>query len=415
MRRTFSIVSLGCFRNRYDSEVIATRFIRKGFVFQKKIDTPHTLIINTCGFIKEAKQESIAAIEEAVRLKKRGKIKNLIVRGCLVVRYRDTLKKFFPQVDRWENLVGIPSCLRQKRFDPRHLDFLKISEGCSNNCSYCAIPLIKGPHRSRDVEDILKEVEFLDRRGVKELNIVGQDITSWGKDFNPSKDLVYLLIRILKKSKNIRWIRLLYTHPKHLSSSLIDLIAHEERLCKYIDLPIQHISDRILKLMNRGVTKREIILLINKIRKKIPQIFLRTSIIVGFPSETEEEFKELMDFVARVKFERLGAFLYSREENTPAYSFTGHLHYKRKLRRYRLLMELQREISLEVNRKFLGKRVEVLVDEETQDTYLARTQFSCYEIDGVVYIGKSKDKRIRVGDFYHSKIIDAYEYDLVGE
>ncbi len=409
---TFTIISLGCFRNTYDSEILAYDFIKRGYKLKKESDDVDILIINTCGFIKEAKEESIEAIRYALKLKRIGKVRKVYVRGCLVERYRDQLERYFPDVDLWEGVL--PFSMRfvlRKILVPSHISFLKICEGCSNNCSFCAIPLIKGPLKSKPPESIIEEVKYLDRKGIKELNIIGQDITSWGKDLNPAKDLTFLLRSILKNTK-IPWIRLIYTHPRHFSDSLIDIIASEDRICKYIDLPIQHINDRILKLMGRYLSKKEIIELIRKIRRKIPQVVIRTSLIVGFPSETDREFKELLEFVKEMRFERLGVFIYSREEGTPAYRFKPQVHHKIKEKRFREIMTLQKDISYKINQRFLGKTMKVLVDDREKDVFVARTEFDCYEVDGIVYI---KRKKLKVGDFYKVKIVDAYEYDLIGE
>ena len=420
-RRSFSIISLGCFRNTYDSEIVAKRYVDKGYMLKEKAEKVDLLIINTCGFIKEAKEESIEAIEAAIDWKRKNKVGEILVKGCLVERYRDKLERYFPEVDKWEGVEDFPKkFVEREKLTPFYIDFLKICEGCANKCSYCAIPQIKGTLKSRPVEEIIKEAKELDKKGVKELNIIGQDITSWGKDlpFNyekspfKGKDLVYLLKKILKETKNIPWIRLLYTHPKNFSDSLLDLIANEERICKYVDLPIQHINNRILKYMNRQTTKEEIISLIEKIRKKVPEVCIRTSIIVGFPGETEDEFKELVKFITEVKFERLGAFIYSPEENTPAYNLKGRVHYKTKKRRYDELMRIQREISHQVNKKFLDKKLAVLVEEETDGFFIGRTEFSAYQIDGEVFL---KRKNLKIGDFYEAKIIEALEYDLIGE
>jgi ribosomal protein S12 methylthiotransferase len=410
-KRTFSIISLGCFRNTYDSEVIVKRFLDRGFNFKKDFKNCHTLIINTCGFIDKAKEESIEAIKEAIDLKKRGKIKELFVFGCLVERYYEKLKKFFPEVDKWQGVEKFNSFYTpREKILPPHIDFLKICEGCINRCSFCAIPLIKGDLKSKPKEEIIKEVRELDEKGIKELNIIGQDITSWGKDLGKKFTLTNLLKDILKEIKNIKWIRLIYTHPRHFSNSLIDLIANEERICKYIDLPIQHINDRILKLMNRKITKKEIISLIEKIRRKIPQVVLRTSVIVGFPTETEKEFKELLRFLEEVKFERLGCFIYSREEGTPAYNLEQ-VHPSTKKRRFSELMSLQKEIASRINKRFLGKEIEVLVEEKEADCYIGRTQFDAYEVDGIVFL---KKRGLKLGEFYQTKIIDVYDYDLLG-
>ncbi|MCM8824516.1 MAG: MiaB/RimO family radical SAM methylthiotransferase, partial [Candidatus Omnitrophica bacterium] len=292
-----------------------------------------------------------------------------------------------------------------------HITFIKVCEGCINNCSYCAIPIIKGPLVSRRIGSIIEEAKLLDRRGVKELNIIGQDVTSWGKDLYKDKDITYLLKNIIKNTKNIRWIRLLYTHPKNFTNSLIDIIAEEDRLCKYVDLPIQHINDRILKMMNRMITKKEIIELIKKIRKKIKKVVIRTTIIVGFPTETEEEFKELLDFIKDIRFERLGVFMYSREERTSAYKLKPLVPDKIKRDRYKEVMSLQQKISEEFNRSLIGRNLEVLIDSQRNNTFIGRSQYSAYEIDGVVFI---RDGNCRLGNFYEVKIVDASHYDLVG-
>ncbi len=412
MEKKISIVSLGCFRNIYDSGVIIERFRKKGYSFVEKADKVDVLIINTCGFIKKAKEESLEWIRKAISFKKRGKAKRIIVIGCLVERYKRELERFFPLVDEWKGVEKFPSSNFPLRILPFHIGFLKISEGCNNNCSYCAIPLIKGKLVSKDIDSIVKEARIMDKEGTKELNIIAQDVTSWGKDMYKNINLSFLLKKILKKTKNIRWFRIIYTHPRHFSDNLIDLIANEERMCKYVDLPIQHINDRILKMMNRHTTKDEIIELIKKIRKRNKNIAIRTSVIVGFPTETEKEFKELLNFIKDIKFERLGAFVYSREEGTIAYNFKPHIHYKIKERRYKEIMSLQREISYDYNKTFLNKKIDVLIDEKENDTFVGRTQFSTYDIDGVVYV---KKRNVRLGKFYKLNIIRALEYDLVGQ
>lgn len=371
-----------------------------------------TLLINTCGFIDKAKEESIEFIRQAVRLKKEGKVRHLFVFGCLVERYHDKLKESFPEVDKWWGTENFPlNATRQKKITPKHLDFIKICEGCLNKCTYCTIPRIKGNLRSRPKAEIINEVKFLDKKGVKELNIIGQDITSWAKDLKTNDDLSCLLKSILKNAKNISWIRLLYAHPRHIDDKLIDLIAHEERICKYIDLPIQHINDRILKLMNRGVTKKQISALIKKIRKNIKGCVIRTSVMAGFPTESAREFKELLRFLKETKFERLGAFAYSREENTPAFSLEPQVHSRVKSSRFNEIMSLQQAISSDANKQFINKELDVLIEEKDNEVFIGRTQFDAYEVDGVVFI---KKEGLKTGNFYKTKIVDSYGYDLVG-
>jgi ribosomal protein S12 methylthiotransferase len=387
--------------------------LAKGYKLEEKSDKTDSLLINTCGFIQKAKEESIETIRQAVELKNKGKIKNLIVAGCLVKRYLKELKDFFPQVDQWQGVVDI----NQKsglglNLMPRHIGLLKICEGCLNHCTYCAIPLIKGPLKSLSEKDIISQVKQLDKQGVKEVSIIGQDITAWGKDLGGGKNLAGLLKKILKNTKNIKWFRLIYTHPKHVSDELLDLIAKEPRICKYIDLPIQHINSRILKLMNRGVSKQQIDDLIKKIRAKIPNCVIRTSLIVGFPSETQAEFKELLEFIKKIKFSRLGVFAYSREEGTPSYDFSGQIPEKIKASRLKIIMSQQKKISKKINQEMVGRELEVLVDELDGNTSLARSQYDAHEVDGIIFLPK---KGFKPGNFYNVKIIDNLEYDLIAE
>ncbi|MBM3252421.1 MAG: 30S ribosomal protein S12 methylthiotransferase RimO, partial [Candidatus Omnitrophica bacterium] len=403
-------------RNLVDSEVILGNLKRKGY---KITDIPEAdiAIVNTCSFIKEAKEESIETILELADLKKQGKIRKLIVSGCLPQRYVKELIPDLAEVDAFTGRLSLNNfSIHRFSLLPKHFAYVKICEGCNNNCSYCIIPKIKGQFISRPIEEILKEVKLLDKKLVKEINIIGQDITSYGVDIYTESSLAELIKQLLKNTKNIKWFRLLYTYPAHIEDELMELIAKEKRICKYIDLPIQHINDRILKLMNRKTSKKEIISLINKLRKKISGIAIRTSLIVGFPSETEEEFKELLDFIQEVKFERLGVFMYSQEEGTSAYSFKEQIPEKTKRQRLDIIMSKQQEIAAQINSKYLGKELEVLIDEPAENSkdnlFLGRTQADAPEVDGMVYV-HSKNK-INPGDFVKVKITDTYEYDLVG-
>ncbi|MFH1771717.1 MAG: MiaB/RimO family radical SAM methylthiotransferase [Candidatus Omnitrophota bacterium] len=412
-KKTFSVLSLGCFRNTYDSEVAARRLVDQGYAFKEDCSNCDTLVINTCGFISQAKEESLEVIQSAVDLKKKGKIRKLVVFGCLIQRYKEHLVKEFPEVDQWLGVEKFNSKNnRRLKITPSHIDFLKVCEGCIHNCSYCAIPLIKGPLKSRGIKDIINEVEYLDSTGIKELNLIGQDITSWGRDIGYKDGISVLLEKILKKVKKIQWIRLIYTHPRNVSDRLISIIASDRRVCKYIDLPIQHISDKILKLMKRRFSRKQTEALIEKIRKNIPGCVIRTSVITGFPAESEEEFKELYHFLKLTKFERLGAFTYSKEEETKAAKLIPQVHYKTKIRRYKKIMELQQDISREVNRRFLSKEIDVLVEEKSGGFYIGRTQYDAYEVDGVVFVG---GENLRIGEIYPARIIDSHEYDLTAE
>ncbi len=417
MGKTFSIVNLGCFRNRYDSETVAERLAGKNDtqLLPEEISKENkcdTLIINTCGFIDPAKAESAEAIEEAIALKKEKKVGEVYVFGCLVQRFEPQLKKHFAEVDRWWGVEEFSKKYKKRLTQRGPVDFLKICEGCLNCCSYCAIPIIKGPLKSRPALEVIKEVKGLDRAGVKELNIIGQDITSWGKDLKTKKNLAGLLKAILKVTKNIKWFRLIYTHPRHLSDDLINLAAGEGRICNYIDLPIQHINKKILKLMNRKTTPGQIVSLIKKIREKIPDCAIRTSVIVGFPGEGEAEFNQLLAFIKEIKFEKLGVFVYSREKGTEAFKFSGQVHHMVKKKRMRRIMEAQQKIVSQNLKKFVGKKMDVLVLEKNGDFYLGRTEYDAPEVDGVVFI---KRKNLRIGRFYKLKIIDSLEYDLVAK
>lgn len=411
------IVSLGCPRNLVDSEVILNNLKKKGFSIVDILKAD-IAIVNTCSFIKEAKEESIDTILELTELKKQGKISKLIVAGCLPQRYRKELLPHLKEIDAFMGRLSLEH-LPADRYSlvPEHFVYLKICEGCDNNCSYCVIPKIKGKFKSRTIEAIIKEVEILDKKKTKELNIIGQDITAYGKDIYGEPSLAKLLREILKHTKNVKWIRLLYTYPLHIDDELIELIRDEKRICKYIDLPIQHINNRILKLMNRRIDSKQIISLIDKLRKNIPDISIRSSLIVGFPSETEEEFKELLDFVKKIKFERLGVFIYSREEDTAAFNFKQQIPEAVKKKRLDIIMSAQRDIAKEINSKFLGRSLEVLIDEKDKESkenlYLGRTQQDTPEVDGLVYVHSKK--KLNPGDFVKVKITDTYEYDLVGE
>ncbi|MDD5006160.1 MAG: MiaB/RimO family radical SAM methylthiotransferase [Candidatus Omnitrophica bacterium] len=416
MSLRIGIVSLGCPRNLVDSESIVSRLKEKNFQITE-LEKADVVIVNTCAFIQEAKEESIDTILGLIELKKKGLVKKIIVHGCLVERYKDELVKHLGDIDAFVGRLELNGRFIVKHsLTPQHFAYVKISEGCGNLCSYCVIPKIKGKLHSRTRESIIEQVKLLDKNNTKEINLVGQDITLYGVDCCSKPQLAELIKDILKNTHNIRWIRLLYLNPGRISDELIDLIAKEERICKYIDIPIQHINNRILKLMNRNTTKSQIMSLIKKIRKRIDNVYLRTSIIAGFPTETEKEFQELINFLKEVKFERLGAFVYSREEDTKAYSFKNQIHSRTKRARFGRIMSVQREIASKLNESLLGKVKEVMIDEKDEaekDLYLARLEQDAPEVDGTVYL-KSKTKLLP-GEFRKVKIIDTLEYDLVGE
>jgi len=436
------IISLGCPRNMVDSELMLGRLNLNGYTITEELDGADVGIINTCGFIEDAKREAIDIILQAAGMKRQGDLKKIIVTGCLGQRYAKDLRKDIPEIDA---ILGIDSynhiedavssVLRDKPFyrpgrknvlythkDPRllitpsHYAYIKIAEGCRNRCSYCAIYKIRGPFRSREMRSVINEVNRLtQKRHLSELNIIAQDTTSYGID-RYGKLRLPLILKKIARARRARWIRILYTHPKHFSDELIHTIADEPSICKYIDLPIQHISDRILRRMNRKIDRKSIEGLIKKIRKNIPDVALRTSIIVGFPGETEGEFKELMHFIKDTKLERLGGFIYSKEEDTPAYRFRPQISEEIKKRRLDRLMSLQQQIAGEVNAGFMDKEVDVLIDEidtKCEGRYIGRTQYDAPEVDGQVYV--ESGRRLRPGHFVRVKISDTLEYDLVGK
>jgi len=412
MREKIAILSLGCPRNLVDSENILGRLHLKGHPIVD-IHEADIGIVNTCAFIEDAKRESIDAILDLIELKREKKLKKILVYGCLAQRYKDNLRKKLPQVDAFVGCVSLNHEVKRFPITPRHFVYLKICEGCINNCSFCVIPKIKGRFTSLDIDTILKKVDVFNKDKISEMNIIGQDITGYGIDLFGEPKLDELLTKIIKRAENIGWLRLLYLNPARITDNLLALIKNEPRVCKYIDLPIQHINDRILKLMGRQITKKDTLTLIEKVRKTVPGVALRTSIITGFPSETEKEFKELLKFIEEVKFERLGAFIYSREEGTGAYNFKRQLPKSVKLERLNKVMSLQQKISEEVNKKLLGRIMDVLIDEEEGVSYLGRSQYDAPEVDGLVYVN-SKNK-LNIGDFVKVKITDTLEYDLVGE
>lgn len=410
------IVSLGCPRNLVDSESILSLLKEKNITVTE-LDRADIAIVNTCAFIKEAKQESIETILNLITLKKRGFIRKVIVYGCLAQRYKDDILRNIEGIDALVGRLNLNGKFATKfSLTPKHFAYVKISEGCANLCSYCVIPGIKGRLQSKSLESIIEQIKFLDKNNTREISLVGQDITQYGVDSCGRSMLTDLIKDILRRTHNIRWVRLLYLHPAHIDDALIDLIAKEKRICKYVDFPIQHINDRILKLMNRGISRKQIVSLIKKIREKIKGVYIRTSIITGFPSESEAEFDELLDFLREVKFERLGAFIYSREENTKAFSFKDQIHYRTKKSRFNKVMSVQREIATKLNESLLGTRREVLIDgkdEDEPDLYLARLEQDAPEVDGVVYV-RSK-RKLFPGEFHKVNIIDTLEYDLVGQ
>jgi ribosomal protein S12 methylthiotransferase len=412
MKQKLGILTLGCPRNLVDAESLAGRLNFKGYSIVNDIAQAQVVLVNTCAFIEEARRESVDAILDLIELKKQGKLKKIIVYGCLSQRYKD-LKTQLPEVDAFVGSLGLNHESKRFALTPKHYAYLKICEGCINNCSYCIIPEIKGQLTSLDERAIIQKVKRFNQEKIAELNIIGQDITGYGMDRGGKGQLTGILSKIISNAPDIGWIRLLYLNPQRITSELLELISAHEQVCKYIDLPIQHINNRILKLMNRKITKEEIISLIRKIRKMIPGVYLRTSLIVGFPSETDQEFYELLEFIKEVKFERLGVFIYSREEDTPAYNFKGQIAKRLKQERFDRIMSAQQQIASALNSKFLGKTIPVLIEEQQDGAYVGRSQGDAPEVDGVVYVNTSRE--LKSGEFVQVKITDTLEYDLVGE
>ena len=437
------MASLGCSKNLVDSEHILGELHRKGYTIAPDIHGVDIAIINTCAFIKDATEESIEAILEAVELKQAGDIKVLIVAGCLPQRYwSENLSDEIQEVDAFVGVgqyhliadvvekalkglsahaVGIhpgghrDSGLGRFVLTPDHYAYIKISEGCDNHCSYCVIPHLRGPYRSRRIKSVVDEVQQLSReRFLSEINLIGQDTTYYGTDLYGTPRLG-LLLRRLARLTTVGWIRLLYTHPAHFSADVMDVIREEPSLCRYIDLPLQHISNPILQKMGRKVTQAQIVKLIGQLRDAIPDVTLRTTFIVGFPGETGREFNDLLRFVEETRFERLGAFTYSREEGTPAFKLPGQVPERVKKERLHRLMKTQRDISLKRNTSLIGTNCQVLIDnicEEEDELYMARTEGDAPDVDQLVYV---RGRDLRAGQFIQVTITDAYEYDLVAE
>ncbi len=411
------VINLGCARNLVDSQMILGRLKKNGHRIVD-VDKAEIAIVNTCSFIEDARRESVDTILELIELKKQGKLKKVIVAGCLAQRYGQELAKELKEVDAFVGTPTLPKDTMPAQYSltPKHLAYIKICESCFNQCSFCAIPHIKGKFSSRTIESVVAEVKALDRRGVKEINIIGQDITAYGMDIYRTKSLAKLLKEIVMNVSNVRWIRLLYAFPAHMTDELIETIANEKKICNYIDMPLQHISDHILTDMHRSISKQGTLDLIRKIRTQIPEASLRTTFIVGFPGETDENFNELLSFVEDSKFERAGVFVYSREEGTAAYDFKNQVPERVKKERLNRLMQTQKEISQSIQQKFLGRQLNVLIEEKEgtdANVYLGRSEFDAPEVDGLVYVHSTKP--LQPGDFVQVEITDTYEYDLAGK
>lgn len=423
-----NIITLGCSKNLVDSEYLLSQFKANGHeVFHDEYEIEaDVVILNTCGFILDAKQESIDSIFHYLQLKASGLVKKVIVMGCLSERYREELTKEMPEVDGffgvWDHkeiVQAVGSIYYHELVNdrlittPSHFAFLKISEGCNRACSFCAIPGIRGVQRSRSLEDLVDEAENLSGRGAREIILIAQDLTSYGTDLHKKKGLPDLL-RSLVKIDDIDWIRMHYAYPTGFPIEVIDLMAKEPKICNYLDIPIQHINDRILNEMNRGHKREKLEALLLSFRDRVPDVTLRTTVLVGYPGETDAEFEELYDFIKHFKFDRLGVFPYSHEERTPAGEKASD-DVPRELKQERMdrIMELQQEVSLELNQAKVGKEFKVIVDEEEDDFYIGRTEHDSPEVDNSVLISKSK--KLEVGEFYKVTITGSQEFDLFGE
>lgn len=430
MRKGFvDFITLGCSKNLVDTERLMKQFEANGYHCRHDAErlSGEIAVVNTCGFIGDAKEESVNTILELVQAKQKGRIRRIYVMGCLSQRYRDELQKEIPEVDGYFGKFDYKGLLRElgkaevetcgiqrKLTTPKHYAYVKIAEGCDRHCAYCAIPLITSRHVSRPQEEILEEVRWLVSQGVKEIQLIEQELTYYGVDLNGRRQIAQLVQR-MAEIEGVRWIRLHYAYPNQFPMELLDVIRERPNVCNYLDIALQHISDAVLQRMHRNVTKQETIDLIRQIRSKVPGIHLRTTLMVGFPGETEEEFEELMDFVRWARFERMGAFAYSEEEGTySAEHYTDDVPDDVKERRLSQLMALQQEISAELAAEQVGKILKVVIDRKEGDYYIGRTEFSSPEVDPEVLIPVA-GRQLRKGVFYNVKITDADEFDLYGE
>jgi len=422
-----NIITLGCSKNLVDSEVLS------GQLLANEIDVVHEsgkldhniVVVNTCGFIDKAKEESINTILDQVALKQKGKLDKVYVTGCLSERYRGDLESEIPEVDAWFGTLELPLMLKQFDADykaellgermlstPKHYAYLKISEGCNRTCGFCAIPLMRGKHVSRSMDDLVTEAESLVKKGVKEVMLIAQELTYYGLDLYKKRALSDLMER-LADVKGLEWIRLHYAYPHKFPLEILDVMRNRPNICNYLDMPLQHASDNMLQAMRRQITRGEMEELITAVREKVPGICLRTTLIAGYPGETQDDVEELKTFLQQQRFDRVGIFTYSHEENTPAYGMTDDVPADEKERRAQEIMEVQQEISYEKNQEKIGNTYKVIVDKKEAGRYLGRTEFDSVEVDNEVVI--SSDKKLPVGEFVNVKITKAYDYDLEGE
>lgn len=422
-----NIITLGCSKNLVDSEVLSGQLAANGFRVKHESEklAHNIVVVNTCGFIDKAKEESVNTILEQVALKQEGRLDKVFVTGCLSERYRQDLAKEIPEVDAWFGTMELPFILQQFNADfkkellgerllatPKHYAYLKISEGCNRTCSFCAIPLMRGGHVSKPMEEIVAEAEKLVRGGVKEVMLIAQELTYYGLDIYKKRALAELLER-LSDVKGLEWIRLHYAYPSKFPLEVLDVMRERPNICNYLDMPLQHASDNMLKAMKRQITQAEMRQLVSEIRDRVPGIAIRTTLITGFPGETLEDVENLKQFLEDMRFERVGVFTYSHEENTSAHALADDIPAAEKERRAQDIMETQSEISFEKNQALVGRTLKVIVDKKEASRWLGRTEYDSVEVDNEVVI--HADRELQPGEFVNVKITKAYDYDIEGE
>ena len=422
-----NIITLGCSKNMVDSEVMSGQLAANDFdVVHENAKLDHNIVIvNTCGFIDKAKEESVNTILDQVELKRKGKLDKVYVTGCLSERYKNNLEDEIPEVDAFFGTMELPRLLSTLNADykaelvgerllstPAHYAYMKISEGCNRTCSFCAIPLMRGEHRSKPMEELIKEAERLVSMGVKEIMLIAQELTYYGLDLYKKRMLPDLL-RALAKVEGLVWIRLHYAYPSKFPLDIIDVMKEEPKICNYLDMPLQHASDKMLKAMKRQITQQEMKDLIGEIRSRIPGICLRTTLIAGFPGETKEDVEELKQFLEEMQFDRVGVFTYSHEEDTSAYALKDELSQEEKEARAQEIIAFQQDISFEKNQQKIGQQLRVLIDKKEAGRYIGRTEFDSVEVDNEVIVHSKKS--LQPGDFVMVNITKAYDYDLEGE
>ncbi len=427
-KNNVNVVKLGCSKNIFDSEVLMGQLKANNYEVEheSKSDDSAIVIINTCGFIDNAKQESIDTILQFVDAKERGFVEKVYVTGCLSERYRPDLEKEIPEVDAWFGTRDLPRLLKTLKADykhelvgerilttPQHYAYLKISEGCDRPCSFCAIPLMRGKHISTPIEELVAQSKNLVKNGTKELILIAQDSTYYGLDIYGKRNLDELLKK-LSDVEGVDWIRLHYAFPSGFPMEILDVMRERKNICNYLDMPLQHISDNMLKSMKRGTTKKKTIDLVNEIRERVPEITLRTTLITGYPGETEKDHEEMLEWVAGTRFDRLGVFTYSHEENTGAHALVDDVPADVKQQRAEAVMEIQQGISFDVNQQKVGKTFDVLFDRKEGDYFIGRTESDSPEVDNEVLVD-GKNVYVRVGDFAKVKIEKAEEFDLYGK